>query len=83
MSSIEEFISASADKNIMCEQFPYRRAELDLYEKNVVDMSTRYGWSVFYEYLKHLSAISAAYFQYNNRPIRTIRYYVRFLRTRN
>lgn len=56
MLSIEEFISAFGTyKNIMCEQFPHRRAELDLYERDVVDMSTRYGGSAFYEYHKQLA----------------------------
>lgn len=70
MLSIEEFISAfGIYKNIMCEQFTHRRAELDLYERDVVDMSTRYGGSAFYEYHKQFSARSAVHLKYHNIPV--------------
>ncbi|CAG2222425.1 unnamed protein product [Mytilus edulis] len=42
--SIGEFIQAfSIYKNVMCSAYPQRRNELDLYERDIVDMATRYG----------------------------------------
>ncbi|CAC5412752.1 unnamed protein product [Mytilus coruscus] len=41
--SLGEFIQAfGIYKNIMCTTFPHRRSELDLYERDLVDMATRY-----------------------------------------
>ncbi|VDI30919.1 Hypothetical predicted protein [Mytilus galloprovincialis] len=42
--SLGEFIQAfGIYKNIMCTTFPHRRSELDLYERDLVDMATRYS----------------------------------------
>ncbi|VDI30344.1 Hypothetical predicted protein [Mytilus galloprovincialis] len=49
--SLGEFIQAfGIYKNIMCTTFPHRRSELDLYERDLVDMATRY--SGLYEFKK-------------------------------
>ena len=70
MLTIEEFISAFGIYiNIMCEHFPQRRVELDLYERDIVDMSTRYGGTAFYEYHKQFSARAAAHLKFNNIPV--------------
>ena len=38
--------------------------ELDLYERDIVDMATRYGGTTFYEYHNQFSAREAAYLKY-------------------
>ena len=41
--SITEFMQAFGTyKNIMCEGYPNRRVELDLYERDIIEMATRY-----------------------------------------
>ena len=57
--TLSEFIMAFAIyKNVMCEVYPHRRAELDAYERDVVEMSHRFGAS-FYEYHRAFSARAA------------------------
>ena len=68
--SIGEFIHAfGIYKSIMCEAFPYRRQELDLYERDIVDMATRYNGKGFYQYHKQFSAKAYAYLKYQNIPV--------------
>jgi len=68
--TVGEFIQAFGTyKNIMCSAFPNRRSELDLYERDLVDMATRYPGKGFYEYHKRFSADAAAHLRYNNIPI--------------
>ena len=68
--TLGEFITAfGIYKNIMCQTYPHRREELDLYERDIVDMATRYGGKGFYEYHKSFSATAAAHLRYNNVPV--------------
>ena len=68
--TIGEFISAFGTyKSVMCEVFPQRREELDLYERDIVEMVTRYGGSGFYEYHRLFSLKAAANLRYNNIPV--------------
>lgn len=47
--SISKFIQAfSTYKNVMCDAFPNRRKELDLYERDIVEMATRYRGNGLY-----------------------------------
>ena len=68
--SIGEFIQAfSVYKNIMCSSYPQRRSELDLYERDIVDMASRYSGRGFYEYHKKFSADAAPHLRYNNTKV--------------
>ena len=68
--SIQEFIKAfGVYKNIMCEAYPYRRVELDRYERDIVDMGTRYPGPGFYEYHKQFSAQAAIQLLVYNRKV--------------
>ncbi|XP_076101126.1 uncharacterized protein LOC143070913 [Mytilus galloprovincialis] len=65
--SIGEFVQAfSIYKNVMCSAYSQRRNELDLYERDIVDMATRYGGRGFYEYHRQFSLQAAAHLNYNN-----------------
>ena len=51
--SLSEFIQAFGTyKSVMSEAYPERRIELDLYERDTVDMANRYPGTGFYEYHK-------------------------------
>ena len=64
---LSEFIVAFGKyKNIMCEAYPFRRIELDLYERDIIEMATRYGGTTFYEYHKAFSARAAAMLEQRN-----------------
>ena len=68
--TLAQFIQAFAIyKNIMCEAYPTRRLELDLYERDIVDMATRYSGKGFYEYHKSFSAEAAAHLKYSNKKV--------------
>jgi len=68
--NIGEFIQAfGIYKNIMCSAYPLRRQELDLYERDIIDMASRYPGHGFYEYHKRFSAEAAAHLRYNNTAI--------------
>ena len=68
--TIGEFIQAfGIYKSIMCEPFPQRRQELDLYERDIIDMASKYGGSAFYTYHKLFSAKAAAHLRYQNIPV--------------
>lgn len=57
--SLTEFITAFGKfKRVMCERFPDRREELDLYEAHIVEISNTYG-QCFYNYHKLFSAKAA------------------------
>lgn len=60
--SLGEFITAfTRYKNIIFEEFPDRRAELDMYERDIVEMAAfNTGSQAFYEYHKAFSARAAA-----------------------
>ena len=65
--NISEFIQAFGTyKNIMCEAFPNRRHELDLYEREIVNMASRYPGAGFYDYHKQFSAKDASYLKNHN-----------------
>ena len=67
--NLGEFIQAfGIYKSIMCESFPQRRQELDLYERDIVDMAQKYG-KAFYEYHKQFSLKAAAHLKYQNIPV--------------
>ena len=53
-------------KSVMTEVYPQRQKELDLYERNIIDMGMRYPGSGFYKYHKLFSAKAAAYLQQHN-----------------
>ena len=53
-------------KSVMTEVYSQRQKELDLYERNIIDMGMRYPGSGFYEYHKQFSAKAAAYLQQHN-----------------
>ena len=60
--TLGEFITAFGRyKSIMSEVYPFRRTELDMYERDIIDMSHRFGGTTFYEYHKAFSAKAAAY----------------------
>lgn len=50
----------------MCSVFSHRRVELDLYERQIVDMATRFPGPGFYEYHCQFSLKAAAHLRYNN-----------------
>ena len=43
LTLIEFFVAFTKYKNVMCGAFPYRWAELDTYERDIVEMASRYG----------------------------------------
>ena len=64
---LPQFIQAfGIYKNIMCETYPNRRVELDLYERDIMDMASPYPGKGFYEYHKSFSAEAAAHLKYAN-----------------
>lgn len=68
--TLPQFIQAfGIYKNILCEVYPSRREELDLYERDIVDMASRYGEKGFYEYHRMFSAEAAAHLRYANRKV--------------
>ena len=65
--SLNEFMKAfGIYKNVMCQAYPSRREELDMYERDIVDMGYEYGGKGFYEYHKIFSSQAAAYLRYHN-----------------
>ena len=61
-----EFIQAFGTcKSIMCSAYPNRRNELDLHERDIVDMASRYPGKGFYEYHRQFSLQAAAHLRYN------------------
>ncbi len=65
--TIQEFLQAfSIYKSIMCRKYPLRREELDLYERSIIEMSSRFGGYSFYEYHKSFSSRAAQYLATHN-----------------
>ena len=50
----------------MCEAFPNRQHELDLYEREIVSRASRYPGAGFYDYHKQFSAKAAYYLKSHN-----------------
>ncbi|CAG2254395.1 ANK [Mytilus edulis] len=68
--SIGEFIQAfSIYKSVMCSAFPHRRSELDSYERDIVDIASRYPGKGFYEYHRRFSLDAAALMRFNNMAV--------------
>lgn len=67
--SIPEFyVAFGIYRDVICEIYPERRAELDTYLAIISDLAMSYGGTLFYEYHKSFSAKSAMYIQrYNQR----------------
>ena len=65
--NLGEFIQAfGIFKNIMCSAYPQRRPELDLYERDIIDMATRYPGNRFYDYHRQFSLLAASHLNFNN-----------------
>lgn len=59
--TLGEFVLAfSIFRDVLCSVYPNRRAELESYEYYIVELSVRYGGTMFYEYHKAFSAKAAA-----------------------
>jgi len=65
--TITEFMTAFGKyKRVMSSVYPQRRAELDDYEANILEIYNYYGSSKFYEYHKMFAAKSAAALREDN-----------------
>lgn len=61
--TLAEFVVAfGVYRDIICEVFPSRRAELDTYLAIIADFAVTYGGTLFYEYHKSFSAKAAMLF---------------------
>ena len=68
--TLGEFVQAfSIYKNIMCSTYPQRREELDRYERDIIEMATRYPGSGFYEYHRQFSLRAASHLRFNNTAV--------------
>ena len=68
--TLAQFIQAfGIYKNIICKVYPIRRSELDLYERDILDMATRYPGNGFYDYHKMFSTQAAAHLSYSGKKI--------------
>lgn len=68
--SIAEFITAFGKfKRVMCEKFPERRDELDIYEANIIQVHNVYGQR-FYDYHCQFAMKAAAALRNNNQKVR-------------
>ncbi len=68
--TLAEFIVAfGVFRDVICEVFPSRRAELDTYLAIIADLSLTYGGTIFYEYHKSLSAKAAMFIQRFNQRL--------------
>uniref|UniRef100_A0ABM0MUF5 Uncharacterized protein LOC102807377 n=1 Tax=Saccoglossus kowalevskii TaxID=10224 RepID=A0ABM0MUF5_SACKO len=65
--TLSEFLIAFGKyKSIICEVYPGRQEELDLYETDVIDISNSFGGGLFYDYHIQFATKAAAYLQYRN-----------------
>ena len=56
----EEFVKAfTIFKSVMCQQYPLRGRELDIYMSNIIDIATKFPGFAFYEYHLEFSAQAA------------------------
>ena len=70
MLTVQEFVKAfNIYKNILCEAFPHRRAELDRYMSHIIDISAKYQGFAHYEYHLEFSARAAYYKEHHNSMI--------------
>ena len=53
----------------MCDTYPIRRQELDLYERDIVDIATSSNGKGFDEYHKAFSAQVAAHLRFSNKKV--------------
>ncbi|MGL5501434.1 MAG: hypothetical protein ACRDCK_09865, partial [Plesiomonas shigelloides] len=68
--SFAEFVIAfGIFRDTLCQAFPDRREELDLYLSMLMDFSQRYGGTLFYECYKSFSAKSASFISLFNTRI--------------
>ncbi len=56
-------------RDVICEVYPLRRAELDTYLAIISDLAMTYGGTLFYEYHKSFSAKAAMYIQRFNQRL--------------
>ena len=67
-STITEFITAfNIYKRVMCAEYPQRREELDKYQSFIIEISTKFPGSCFYQYHLQFAAKAAEYFELNYR----------------
>jgi hypothetical protein len=65
--TLSEFLTGfSVYKNVMCDAYLGRWAELDAYQRDIIEMATRYGGTLFYENHKIFASRAAAHLQKNN-----------------
>ena len=68
--TLAEFIVAfGVFRDVICEVFPSRRAELDTYLAIIADLAMTYGGTLFYEYHKSFSAKAAMFIQRFNQRL--------------
>lgn len=61
--TLSEFLVAFGRyKSVICDAYPNRREELDLYEADIIDMATSYG-TVFYDYHVQFTMNAASWLQ--------------------
>ena len=53
----------------MCDTNPARRQELDMYESDIVDMTTTYPGKAFYKYHKAFSTQAADHLKFSNKKV--------------
>ncbi|CAJ1053430.1 uncharacterized protein LOC115597353 [Xyrichtys novacula] len=56
-------------RDVICEVYPFRRAELDTYLAIIADLAMTYGGTLFYEYHKSFSAKAAMFIQRFNQRV--------------
>jgi hypothetical protein len=60
--TLGEFIAAfSAYKNVLCDTYLHRRAEMDAYERQIVQIARQYGGTLFYDYHRLFASKAAAW----------------------
>ena len=66
--TITEFITAfTIYKRVMCAEYPHRTEELDKYQSFIIEISTKFPGSCFYQYHLQFAAKAAEYFHLNYR----------------